>query len=401
MKKLISIYIYIFLQGAILFSWAPRKTVVFAQSLFSELESEDTTQDLKDRQNSVKLSSWHPSSVPFPTTREPWKWPFDPQSIWNLPLKSQATYQPANIQAGFQTSAELELLYRVSQQDPLTRLYAPGSWTHRCDGTNSPTSNPAEETYIRFPQNQLIPDANPPHTPNNSAAILQPDGQTIISISSTARCQPKAPIYGWYAGEENIYGMGITGSSGGSGLSTLGGTIRLGELTNNEPIRHVLRINVWGEKYLHFNPKDQTPGYRWPASTADSYAAFQYGGVNPQLEMGSLLAIPPNITPQSLGLKSLPALKLFYALQNYGAYIADDTAWDVTAFSVQEGVPEEFEQTYGYEYETDDSDSQWFKEYYALVESLHIVDSNPAFSKKDVTRLAPLAPPFIDRQNNR
>ncbi|WP_319423433.1 hypothetical protein [Pleurocapsa sp. FMAR1] len=354
-----------------------------------------------NKASSVKLSNWHPSSAPFPKTRKAWQWPFSSQSIWNLPLSSNAVYEPANIKSGLYTSAELELLYQVSENDPLIRLHAPGSWTNRCDGVKSPTGNPVDKIYLRFPKNKLIPNVNPPITPNNSVAILQPDGKTIVSIGSAARCKPGSSVHGWYAGKENIYGTGITGSSGGSGLSTLGGTIRSEELTNGEPIRHALRINVWASKYLYYEATDKKPGYRWPASNADSYAADKYGGRNPNFEMGSLLAIPPDVNPESLGLKTLPALKLFYALQNYGAYVADDTAWDVTAFSLQQGVPEEFEQTYGYQFETNQkNNSQWFQEYYTLVKSLHLVtNNNPTSYEGETDRLAPLAPPFVSNTN--
>lgn len=343
---------------------------------------------------------WHPSETPFPTTREAWKWPFSSKSIWNMPLGSNAVYEPANLETGVQTSADVELFYQVSENDPLTRLYAPGSWTNRASGTASPTGNPADEVYIRFPEDEIVADANPPHTPNNVTAILQPDGETVVSVAPLARTEPGGPIYGWYFGEENIYGTGITGAHGGSGLSGLGGSIRLGELTDSEPIRHALKINVWADKYLHYNKADRTPGYRWPASRADSYAASKYGGTNTNFEMGSLLAIPKDVTPENLGIESLPALKLFYALQNYGAYVVDDTAWDVTAFNLQEGVKKEFEQTYGYQFETSNQNSEWFQEYHALVESLHLVTNNSANSiGGGGSKRTPLAPSFTSKTN--
>ena len=180
----------------------------------------------------------------------------------------------------------------------------------------------------------------------------------------------------FYFGEENLYGKGISGGHGGSKLSGIGGSIRLGELVNARTINHALKINVWGDKYLYYDEQDKTPGYRWPATVADVYAKEKYGGDNINFEMGSLLAIPKNLTPKSLNIKSLPAVKLFYALQNYGAYVVDDTAWNVTAFNLQEGVRSEFEQKYGYPFEIRNSQSQWFKEYYALVQNLHIVTTS-------------------------
>ena len=305
-----------------------------------------------------------------------WEKPFAKESIWNLPVGSKAVYEPINLEPGFETSADVELFYQVSQKDPLTRLYAPGDWHHRCSGTKSPTGNPQDEIYIRFPSDLVIPDVNLPYTPNNVASILQPDRETIVGIAPLARCKPGGPVYGWYSGEENLYGMGMFGGHGGSHLSGIGGSIRLGELTDSEPISHTLKINVWGEKYLHYDEKDKTPGYRWPAKTTDSYAAKTYGGTNVNFKMGSFLAIPRNVTPESIEIKSVPALKLFYALQNYGAYVVDDSAWNVTAINIQKGVKSEFEQAYGYKLKTSDRNSPWFKEYYSLMGSLHVIANN-------------------------
>jgi len=305
-----------------------------------------------------------------------WRRPFNQDSIWNIPIGSKAIYKPAKLKTGSYTSSDVELLYKVTKEDPVTRLYAPGSWKNRCSGTKSPTGNPADEIYIRFPKNKIVPDANPPHTPNNVTSILQPNGKTIVAVAPLARCKSGGPVYGWYFGKENLLGKGITGGHGGSQLSGIGGTIRVGELTSNEPISHVLKINVWGNKYLKYNKQDKSPGYRWPARVADSYAEKRYKGTEPQFQMGSLLAIPKNVTPQSINIKSKPALKLFYALQNYGAYVVDDTAWNITAINLQEGVMSEFKQKYGYKFQTNDRNSPWFKEYYALVESLHIITNS-------------------------
>jgi len=64
----------------------------------------------------------------------------------------------------------------------------------------------------------------------------------------------------------------------GSGLSSIGGSIRLTELTKNQPIRHALLIS--GEKYLYYS--HAVPGYRWPAYVADNSNANHHG-TNPKL----------------------------------------------------------------------------------------------------------------------
>ena len=305
-----------------------------------------------------------------------WERPFNKDSIWNIPIGSKAIYKSAKMEAGYKTSSDTELLFKVTNKDPLTRLYAPGSWVNRCSGTKSPTGNPNDKIYIRFPKNKIVPDATSSHTPNNVSSILQPDGKTIVAVAPLARCKANGPVYGWYFKKQSLFGKGITGGHGGSRLSGIGGTIRQGELIGDRPINHVLKVNLWGKKHLSYNKQDKTPGYRWPAKAADAYAAKRYGGSLPSFQMGALLAIPKQVTPESLNLKSKPALKLFYTLQNYGAYVVDDAAWNVTAFNLQEGVEQEFKQTYGYDFETNDRNSQWFKEYYSLIKSLHIITNN-------------------------
>ena len=128
-------------------------------------------------------------------------------------------------------------------------------------------------------------------------------------------------MYGWRTPDVNIYGSGIRGGHGGSGMSSIGGSIRRGELTSSQPIRHALKINLWAQRYLYYSSSN--PGYRWPSDRADSYAANQYKGTNPKLVMGTLLAIPPVVTEKSLDLQTPAGRKLFQALQNYGGY-ADD-----------------------------------------------------------------------------
>ena len=383
-------------EGAIFSSLVQNQTFGSAELLELRTRDDSNLISLNGKTIAIEQSNPNYGAEAFPTSRDPWLWPFDAQSIWNLPLGSDAQYSPANLGWGKRTSIDREIIFEVAEDDPFTRLYAPGSWSHRAAGTKSPTGNPKDEVYVRFPTDKIVPDAKPGHTPNNTTAILQPDGETIVSVAPLARTQAGGPVYGWYYGEENIYGQGITGGHGGSNLSTIGGSLREGDLTDDDPIRHALKINIWGEKYLHYDASDSTPGYRWPALRADGYAANAYNGSNPQLEMGSLLAISPDVTPESLGISSTPALKLFYALQDYGAYVVDDTAWNVTAFNVQAEEEENFKETYGYEFSTNDKDSQWYQEYYKLVTNLQIVTNNDenAIGGGGEARRAPLAPAF-------
>ncbi|MGF1540047.1 MAG: hypothetical protein ACFCU5_06280 [Pleurocapsa sp.] len=383
-------------EGAIFASLVQNRTFDSAELLELKTRDDRGTINLNGQTIAIEQSNPNNSADSFPTSRDPWLWPFDAQSIWNMPIGSDAQYSPANLERGEMTSVDREIFIQTTEDDPLTRVYAPGSWRNRATGTNSPTGNPKDEIYIHFPTDKIVPDASGGHTPNNVATILQPDGETIVSLGPLARTEVGGPVYGWYFGEDNIYdGMGIKGGHGGSKLSGIGGSIRVGELTGDDPIRHALKINLWAEKYLYYDSSDSTPGYRWPALVADSYAADRYGGSNPQLEMGSLLALSPDATPESIGISSVPGLKLFYALQDYGAYVVDDSAWDVTAFNLQEEAEIEFEETYGYKFETRDHNSQWYNEYYSLVENLQIVtNSSESAIGGGGERRVPLAPPF-------
>lgn len=327
-----------------------------------------------------------------PKTRDKWLWPFASTSIWNMPIGSNAVYTSANIKKAYYFGADLELLYRLKASDPLRHVYNPGGFGpgQRCKGGTQ-----SMNLSLPIPDNLIVPDATqePYYTPNNVAAFLMPDGKTIEQLEPMARCEAGGIIYGWRHpwGGVDIHGDGIKGTHFGSGLSGLGGSIRLGELTNDQPIRHAVKILVWVKKYLYYSR--EIPGYRWPADRADVFAPTGYGGTNPKLVAGSLLAIPPDLTMASLKLKTPAGKKLFRALQNYGAYIVDDAGWDGHYFSVEQGVPEEFRTKYGYNF--DGTNGDFYNDMMSLFQALHIVDNNgPKSIGGGGTPRAPLAPPI-------
>ncbi len=295
--------------------------------------------------------------------------PFSSRSPWNTPVGSLARYVPAGFEPGEWVSVDEEFFFVLKASDPMQPVFRPLSWEQRCSGTDD------QGLQLPLPDDLIVPDANPPHTPNNCAAFLMPDGRTIVQVNPFTRCVPGGPAYGWQAPTERIDGLGIRGGHGGSELSCIGGTLRVGELASPDPIRHVLKVNIWGKKYLTLDALGR--GYRWPASRHDAYANDPdrgYHGTNQALKMGSLLAIPRHVTADSLGLTTPAAKKLFWTLQNYGAYIVDDTAWNVHALCVEHGVKEEFEHTYGYPMEC--QNGQWFNDFNALFSVLAVIDNN-------------------------
>jgi len=58
--------------------------------------------------------------------------------------------------------------------------------------------------------------------------------------------------------------------------------------------------------------------FRWPAVVSDGKAALDggYGGTNPSLKPGALLALPASVSIQSLGLQTVPARMLAWTLQH-------------------------------------------------------------------------------------
>jgi hypothetical protein len=299
-------------------------------------------------------------------TRDPWEWPFSRDSIWNMPLGADAQYLPANLAPAGHIGCDIEWHIRVNKGDPVYPVLSPSSWGKRWPGDK-------ELGTLQFPEDLIIPDADPPHTPNACAAFLMPDGRTLRQLEPACRVEQGKHIVGWLHGEDqDLYGMGIKGTHYGSGLSAFGGSIRKGELTRKQPIRHALKINIWGKKYLYYG--EDRKGFRWPADRSDSYAKDNYGGKNPAMVMGTLLAVPPGLSAEALGVKTAVGKKIFQALQDYGAYIADDSAWDAHDLSVERGVPEEVKAKYGYA--MTGYDGPFWEDMNKIVTVLAYVDNN-------------------------
>ena len=313
------------------------------------------------------------------TPRNKHQQPFSCDSIWNMPVGTNARYVPADIEPAGYISGDVDYYIVTTEADPLVPWYNPDSWLKgRCSNKSK-----GRNGYLHVPKNLIVPDATKEKTPNNSAAFLQPDGKTLIQMSPLTRCEQEGAVFGYVAPSyphyhENIYGQGITGAHAGSGLSSIGGTLRMGELTSLRPIRHALKLELYAHQYLYHQP----PGFRWPAVRADIYAyndyydegKMQYGGTNPALIMGSLLAIPPQVNLKSLNLQTVPGRKLFFTLQNYGGYIVDDTLWDNHAIAIEDGAMAEFAQKYQYSFNTDAG--AWFDDVNKLFQALEIVDNN-------------------------
>lgn len=224
--------------------------------------------------------------------------------FWRQRIPATVRYEPAKLNAA---GALFDLNYNVitSNSDPLTDVYVPASWQHRVGGTQW-------LDRIRFPIDFVLSDAGRNNTPNNPLCTVNKHTKQSQCFNSVARPQAGTPIFGYNAG-----------SHGGSGLS--GGDIT-GAALRRQRIEHAIGILVWARKFLSVHNR----GFTAPAVRADNYAnAKTYGGSNKNLVMGSRLALKPDATPKKLGVSCPNLFPVVEALKRYGAYVVDDSAWDV------------------------------------------------------------------------
>lgn len=318
--------------------------------------------------------------------RDPYKWPFSATSIWNLPLHKNAQYKHAQLGAPLGAGVLSDEDYIVlTPNAPLVPVYTNfAGWDHfrsRCT-KDGPLlfEAPIPTNYTISPKNWIG------ETPNAGIAILMPDGVSLRQTQPFARCDTGGfgtSRYIWP--DESIYGSGIDGAHGGSHMSVLGGTIRLGELVPGGEIRHAIKMNVYGMKYLFYDSINK--GCRWPALKSDGYAPTGYGKKGkpePECRMGALLALKPDLDLSSLQFETGangPAMMLAKTFQNYGAYIVDDTYWDVialeTEFSPEGRVIDEFKKAWGFEFECS-TNSPFGRDMAKLFTRLHVVTNNTA-----------------------
>ena len=334
------------------------------------------------------------TSVAFPTSRSALTWPFASTSIWNTPIGSGAVYVPAQLGAptgGMSADQDVIILTPTS---PLTSVYTnTAAWTgaDRC-----PASDPILYT-IPMPASLVIPNSGE----NNSMAALMPDGATLCQTQPFTRCTAGGPATALNnIPAQTLEGDGRRGAHGGSGLSSLGGTLRIGDLRpQSGPVRHALKVNLNAKAYL-CACVSASGCFRWPAFTGDGYAIGYYGGTVTALKMGALLAIPAGTALGSLGLETEPGLRLAWTLQNYGAYVVDDTYWPSYAIETEQGPAgsflEQFQADWGFSLIGAINSSAMVRDWYRLFQAAAVVDSNAADAVGGGgTPLQPLAPPFM------
>jgi hypothetical protein len=351
-------------------------------------------------QNYTKSStcSTAPTSPTQPTptagTRNPYLEPFSSDSIWNTAIGSNAQFVSVKISSYWADTSWAKIpgsddnLFFFTPNAPSTNIYysnAGWSGENRCSPTNSTII-----AQVPMPRDFIVPHSRA----NNSAAFLLADGRTIKQLQPLARCATGGSGTA-LVGSANVdlYGDGIRGSHGGSGLSAVGGTIRVGEMRPGQSgPRHALSLTVYMKEAYRCTTK--TDCFRWPAVRADSYAVGFYGTVtnnpnanNMAYKMGALFAIPGSINISSLGLETEPGKQLAWTLQNYGGYVVDDSKGASFYFTTEYGpagdFQEQFYRDYGFEFvqtqsKIDANATAWVRDVRKLISLLHIVNNNSA-----------------------
>src|SRR2546426_12705571 len=312
-----------------------------------------------------------------PGGRDPLLWPFSRDSIWNLPIGASAVYVSANIQQATQRgmTTDPDVIILTPNATMTAVYYNSDGWSggSRCTPQGNVLFNaPIPGNFVVQGAGASNPDGV---TPNYATAILMPDGHTLTQGQPFARCTADGSATMWWSVSNDLYGTGVDGGHGGSKLSSIGGRIRLGELVPGGMIRHAMKVNLDAKANLFFDAS--TGGFRWPATVADFCAPTCYGGTNPALRMGALLALPPGFDTSSLETDAARILARGFVA--YGAYVVDNTGWSVyglaTEFSTAGSVEQEFARSWGFSMTPASKDVPWARDMDRIFGALAVVDN--------------------------
>jgi len=194
----------------------------------------------------------------------------------------------------------------------------------------------------------------------------------------------------------DIFADGALGAHGGSGLSGIGGTVRIGELLPQAPpIRHALKLELQHQWYYGLAPLQPASEYNggrrqyvWPATGSDGGSnkapGGLYTGTNPAVAPGALLAIPASLA-QRVHTNTVVGSKIKQALVDYGGYIVDDTGGgNSAAICMEADVNAEMRSVYGYTMtyphgvtnSSSDPGRGLYADLLAIFQALHAVTNN-------------------------
>ncbi len=276
--------------------------------------------------SSGELGPFAAAKEPQPSvTRDPAYWPFDAQGPWNHPIGSGAIYEPIQstwkpADGGFTKSVCYTIpTYVATASDPLRNIY------------KRPYNTPGPGNLV---DTIRVPDAAERACGTDGQLnIIDPTHSVVSEMFDVIRLAngDLSTAGGYIKNDLRGPGAAFSGWHGtlAAGMSALGGMIRLGELTNGtaglgQGIRHALQGEVWNHSLNQNAPGRRT--FVWPASSSDVLSGGSYSRTG-NLFMGSLLAIPPWVDINTIGIADPKALAIAKAMQDYGIYIVD-TAGD-------------------------------------------------------------------------
>jgi hypothetical protein len=387
------------------FDFPLNTTTTFATSSFQIRNGEIIRFNCKVRLCRIDYTVLEPVTTTT-SYRDPLKQPFAVNSPWNMPIGTGARYVRIDMDATPgddpwapmpQIDTESIVLKPTAPVDNI--YYSDVGWSDgdRCiptlvDGVRKILAS------VPMPFDFIKPDSGK----NEGAVFLMADRRTLVHVQPLARCT--AGSYGTALAripDVDLYGDGRMGAHGGSRLSNLGGTIRVGEFAPGKKIRHALKINV--DSRVELANCESGECFRWPAYTADKASPTRYGSLGsapPGMKMGALLAIPRGVDINALGLESEPGRIIAWTMQNYGAYIVDSTGGYAFGISAEAGpdgdVREEFQQHWIMPLPGRVKDNtKWTRDVQRIVRALYLVDNNgPTSIGGGGTPLQPLALPL-------
>jgi hypothetical protein len=322
----------------------------------------------------------------FSATRDPLAWPFATNSIWNTPIGSSAQYvsYQGTYALGVNNTYCDDDIVVLTPTAPLMDIYQNDegwSWGDhmRKDGPVLFQAPIPQSFYFSRHGNACL-------------AVLMPDGHTIKTS------QPFYHYSGYTYGtsrynypDTDIYTDGIAGSHGGSGMSALGGTIRMGELAPGAPpIHHALKMAVFSHG----------PGHRWPAPKDDrGWTDVRTNGFCD----GALSALLPSYDIGT-NIETEVGKYIARACQDYGIYLMDGTGWaDHNEIAVEYGangwVVDEVKQKWnGLDLQTDQR-TAFGRDMKKIYGNLYVVENNTSSNPGGGgMKRAPTAPLILRRK---
>lgn len=229
--------------------------------------------------------------------RNPLLRPFRSDSPWNTPLGRNAHYEPVRRNQLLADGPVVDALrsrrpFMGGPAQPLRAIWING----------------ARKADARFNNSSALPKTT------RDAVVLLQSGRRFAYELRGVTARADGDLEAEAMERIDLGGPGFVPTPNAAvpfGLSGLGGLIRVGELEGG--IHHALAARVPRER-LGGRRDFATPSTVWPASGGDVPG-------NEFLNIGTLLALPPEVDIRKLAGDSGPAYELARALQDYGVYV--------------------------------------------------------------------------------